>query len=274
MTARPGSASSAATAPLIVSIPHAGTEPAEIEARFVSRLARPQGRRLVGRPASTISPATLDATIVRTALSRTVIDVNRDPSGASLYPGQATTELCPTTTFDGEPLYRAGQAPTRRRSPSGGGSISSPITPRSRAELARLRATHRRVVLVRRPLDPLARSRACSKASCRSSTSAPTTARAAIPRLTRGGRARSAPPAAPATSSTDGSRAAGSPAHFGRPQDGVHALQMELACRAYMPEPDEPSTTDNWPTPLDPTRADAAPMLRATSCRRSSLGLR
>ena len=40
-----------------------------------------------------------------------MIDVNRDPSGASLYPGQATTELCPTTTFDGEPLYRDGQAP-------------------------------------------------------------------------------------------------------------------------------------------------------------------
>ena len=50
----------------------------------------------------------LDATIIRTEISRTVIDVNRDPSGASLYPGQATTELCPTTTFDGEPLYRDG----------------------------------------------------------------------------------------------------------------------------------------------------------------------
>lgn len=41
-------------------------------------------------------------------MSRTVIDVNRDPSGKSLYPGQATTDLCPTTTFDGEPLYRTG----------------------------------------------------------------------------------------------------------------------------------------------------------------------
>ncbi|WP_201281527.1 N-formylglutamate amidohydrolase, partial [Staphylococcus aureus] len=40
-----------------------------------------------------------------------VIDVNRDPSGASLYPGQATTELCPTTTFDGEALYHPGAEP-------------------------------------------------------------------------------------------------------------------------------------------------------------------
>ncbi|WP_204349937.1 N-formylglutamate amidohydrolase, partial [Serratia marcescens] len=52
--------------------------------------------------------ADLGATTVRTAISRSVIDVNRDPSGASLYPGQATTELCPTTTFDGEPLHRDG----------------------------------------------------------------------------------------------------------------------------------------------------------------------
>ena len=50
--------------------------------------------------------ARTDATFIRTAISRTVIDVNRDPSGTSLYPGQVTTGLCPTTTFDGEPLYK------------------------------------------------------------------------------------------------------------------------------------------------------------------------
>ena len=54
---------------------------------------------------------TLGATTIRTALSRTVIDVNRDPSGASLYPGQATTGLCPLETFDGEPLYKPGSEP-------------------------------------------------------------------------------------------------------------------------------------------------------------------
>ena len=49
---------------------------------------------------------------MHTALSRSVIDVNRDPSGASLYPGQATTCLVPTETFDGRPLYREGMAPS------------------------------------------------------------------------------------------------------------------------------------------------------------------
>ena len=71
--------------------------------------------------------AELGATIVRTALSRTVIDVNRDPSGVSLYPGQATTELCPTTTFDGEPLYRGGKR-RRRRDRRAPGELFRPVS--------------------------------------------------------------------------------------------------------------------------------------------------
>jgi formiminoglutamase len=49
--------------------------------------------------------------------------------------------------------------------------------------------------------------------------------------------------------------------HYGEPARGVHAIQMELACRGYLREPDGPATPDNWPVPLDPARA--AP-LRAT----------
>ena len=60
----------------------------------------------------------LGATTVRTMISRSVIDVNRDPSGVSLYPGQATTELCPTTTFYGEPLYLADATIDKPRSTS------------------------------------------------------------------------------------------------------------------------------------------------------------
>jgi formiminoglutamase len=52
-----------------------------------------------------------DPTVVRANYSRAVIDLNRDPSGTSLYPGQATTGLCPMETFDGEPIYRPGREP-------------------------------------------------------------------------------------------------------------------------------------------------------------------
>ncbi len=34
--------------------------------------------------------------------------------------------------------------------------------------------------------------------------------------------------------------------HYGRPGAGVHAVQMELACRGYLPEPAVPAP-DNWP---------------------------
>ena len=48
-----------------------------------------------------------EATTVRATFHRYVIDANRDPSGASLYPGQNTTGLVPLTNFDGEPLWTA-----------------------------------------------------------------------------------------------------------------------------------------------------------------------
>ena len=71
-------------APLIVSIPHAGTIiPAPLAARLVSEwLARKDTDWYVAELYE--FAAGLDATIVQTAISRTVIDVNRDPSGASL----------------------------------------------------------------------------------------------------------------------------------------------------------------------------------------------
>jgi N-formylglutamate deformylase len=38
-------------------------------------------------------------------ISRYAIDVNRPPDDRSLYPGQTSSNLCPTSTFAGEPLY-------------------------------------------------------------------------------------------------------------------------------------------------------------------------
>lgn len=46
-----------------------------------------------------------DLTTVRATFHRYVIDANRDPSGDSLYPGQNTTGLVPTTDFDGNALW-------------------------------------------------------------------------------------------------------------------------------------------------------------------------
>lgn len=48
----------------------------------------------------------LGATTVRAAFHRYVVDANRDPTGQSLYPGQATTDLIPDTDFDGRPIWQ------------------------------------------------------------------------------------------------------------------------------------------------------------------------
>lgn len=126
--------------PLVVSVPHTGTDiPADILARLVSPwLARKDTDWHVERLYD--FAAALGATVIRTRLSRTVIDVNRDPTGASLYPGQTTTELCPTTTFDGEPLYRSGREPTPPEIASRRERWFDPYHAALAAELARLRA--------------------------------------------------------------------------------------------------------------------------------------
>ena len=96
--------------PLLLAQPHGGTEiPPAIEARLNPLgLARADTDWHISRLYDGLVE---DATVIATPIHRYVIDVNRDPADASLYPGQNTTSLCPTTTFDGAPIYRAGEEP-------------------------------------------------------------------------------------------------------------------------------------------------------------------
>ena len=43
--------------------------------------------------------------------------------------------------------------------------------------------------------------------------------------------------------------------HYGNPASGIHAVQMELAMRGYLHEPEEPLNKTNWPAPLDDAHA-------------------
>ncbi|MFP5456324.1 MAG: N-formylglutamate amidohydrolase, partial [Alphaproteobacteria bacterium] len=132
--------------PLIVAFPHSGTDiPAEYERRFTSPwLARKDADWWIDRVYG--FAADLGATTVRTRISRSVIDVNRDPSGASLYPGMTTTELCPTTTFAGEPLYR-DRTPDEQEIADRRTRYFEPYHQALAAEIERLRDRHDRVVV-------------------------------------------------------------------------------------------------------------------------------
>ena len=238
-------------APLIVSIPHAGTDLLGFVPAFVSPwLARKDADWRLD--ALYDFAAALGATLVRTRLSRSIIDVNRDPSGVSLYPGQATTELVPTTTFDGEPLYRPGLAPDAADIAGRRRLYFDPYHAMLIGEIARLRQKHRRVALfdahsirslIPRLFDgelPVFNLGTNSGKSCD-----PSLGKTVSAVLAESGQ----------TSIVDGRFKGGWITRaYGRPSEGVEALQLELACRAYMQEPDHPAQ-ENWPTPIDQERA-------------------
>jgi len=97
--------------PLLVSMPHTGTVVPEA---LFSRLT----------PAARALPDTdwhlerlydfldeLGACVLVATHSRYVVDLNRPPDNANLYPGQDTTGVVPVDTFHREPLYLAGREP-------------------------------------------------------------------------------------------------------------------------------------------------------------------
>jgi N-formylglutamate deformylase len=79
--------------------------------------------------------------------SRYVIDLNRPPENTNLYPGLDTTGLCPVDTFGRESLYRDGRGPDREEVQRRLERYWRPYHTQLRAELARLLALHGRVVL-------------------------------------------------------------------------------------------------------------------------------
>lgn len=245
--------------PLILAFPHGGTDiPAPLLDGFRSRW---WAVRDADWHIRALYDGLADATRIWTDVSRSVIDCNRDPSGASLYPGQATTGLCPTETFDGESLYRDGESPdvAARRD-----TWFTPYHAAIEAEVARLRAMHPRVVVY----------------DCHSIRShVPRLFDGELPELNvgtdNGATCDMALSDAVVGACGDRShvlngrfRGGWTTRHYGRPDRGVHAIQMEIAMRAYLHEPrGEPDET-NWPPAYDsdfaaPLRADLARVLGA-----------
>jgi N-formylglutamate deformylase len=97
--------------PLLVSLPHDATFiPATIASRMTeAALATPDTDWHVARLYDFAHA--LGAHVLTATHSRYVVDLNRDPEGQSLYAGADNTELCPLTTFDQAPIYRDGQQP-------------------------------------------------------------------------------------------------------------------------------------------------------------------
>ena len=235
------------TAPLVLAFPHGGTHLAGLHDQFTSPwLARADADWHIAELYAFARD--LGATTVATCISRSVIDCNRDPSGASLYPGMATTELCPTTSFDGAPLY-PGAGPDAAEIARRRAAWFDPYHAALATEIARLRALHPTVVLydAHSIRSHIPRLFAGELPQFNIGTNSGATCAPGLTAMVAEACARSG------ESWVANGRFKGgwTTRHYGQPAAGVHAIQMELAMRGYLPEPAAPDPA-NWPAALDP----------------------
>lgn len=246
--------------PLVLGLPHTGTYiPEDIAACLNERgLARADTDWHI----EAVYAGLVDgATTVRTPVHRYAIDVNRDPGGQSLYPGQNTTGLCPVTDFDGQTIYRDGAEPDATETERRRRLYHGPYHAALEAEMARLTAQHGFAVLydchsIRSRIPYLFEGRL---PDFNIGTNMGQTCAPGIEALVLGHCE-----GAPDFSTILNGRFKGgwTTRHYGRPNAGWHAIQMELAQATYMTE------TAPWeiiPERLQRLRAELSKLLHALS---------
>jgi N-formylglutamate deformylase len=222
------------TAPLLVSVPHCATAlPDEV-------------RDVLGERARAVEDADwhLDrlyafvrdagASFIVPRYARYAIDLNRPPDDAPMYPGAANTGLCPATFFDGAPLYEDGRAPDASAVASRRTRWWQPYHDAIAAELDALRERHGYAILfdghsIRSRIPWLFEGKlpdfnlgTAAGASC-----APALRDAAVRALTT----------SDYTLAVDGRFKGGYiTRHYGRPDERLHALQLEMCQSTYMDE--------------------------------------
>lgn len=136
------------TSPLLLSQPHVGLEiPTSIERRLTEHAkAKPDTDWHIDRLYQAMAKE-LGATVVTARFSRYVIDLNRDPDGVSLYPGQSVTELCPTTLFDNSKMYLDGLEPDEEEIETRRGVFWQPYHDVLAEEIERIKSIHGYVLL-------------------------------------------------------------------------------------------------------------------------------
>ena len=223
------------TAPLLVSIPHAGTLIPHALERRLTPAALQRADVDWHLPRLYEFAHAMGATVIAANYARHVIDLNRPPQDESLYPGQDVTGLLPMDTFRKEALYLPGEAPDAAERDERRARWWQPYHDALREELERLRARHGQVVLwdahsicsvlprfFEGKLPDLnlgtADGRACASA-VQAAAEAPMKAQGGYTHVSNG-------------------RFKGGwiTRHYGNPAQGLHALQLELCQCTYMDE--------------------------------------
>jgi len=216
--------------PIILAFPHTGTYvPDEILAQL-----NPRGRGLDDTDwhIHRLYDGLLDGVnTVRATFHRYVVDANRDPSGVSLYPGQNTTGLVPLTDFDGNNIWET--PPTQAETIARRDAFHTPYHAALAAELERVRDIHGIAILydchsIRSVIPFLF---AGTLPDFNIGTNEGTTC---APRIESAVQAI-CEQADGYTAITNGRFKGGwTTRRYGRPAEGVHAIQMELAQSTYL----------------------------------------
>jgi len=221
--------------PLLIDVPHCGTfVPPDIADGLTSA-----GRRLLDtdwhvEKLYDFAPR-LGASMLTATHSRYVADLNRDPDGVPLYPGADNTEVCPLRTFHDEPIWEAGRAPDAAEIRRRVETYWRPYHVQLAADIAAIRARFGFCILVdgHSIFARLPRFFAGTLPDLNLGTAE---GRSCAPSL----QLRAAEVLASAGSFTHvvNGRFKGGyiTRHYGKPSDGVHTLQLEMAMSAYLDE--------------------------------------
>ncbi|MGE4436650.1 N-formylglutamate deformylase [Achromobacter sp.] len=222
------------TAPLLISIPHLGSQLPDAQRARMTKVGLQSGDTDWHLDTLYRFADALGASVLGARYSRYVVDLNRPPNDESLYPGQTKTGLCPTHTFRGEALYLNHAALTDDEREHRLQTYWLPYHAKLREELDRIRAEHGTVLLWE----------AHSIASV-----LPRLFDGKLPDLNLGtaGGASCAPdildavtailPGCGYTSAVNGRFKGGYiTRHYGSPAEDIHAVQLEMCQSTYMDE--------------------------------------
>src|SRR5689334_6799650 len=221
--------------PLLVSLPHVGQQiPPDLRPLFSERALRVEDTDWHLDQIYAFAHEALGASLIVPRHSRFVIDLNRPRENTPMYAGANNTELCPTRFFTGEPIYREGRTPDAAQIELRRAAYWQPYHDAVADELARLRKEHGHVVLfdghsIKSELPWLFEGKLpdLNLGTAEGKSCAPSM-RAALAGVLQGQREF--------TQVVDGRFKGGHiTRHYGRPGDGVHAVQLEMCWSTYMP---------------------------------------
>jgi N-formylglutamate deformylase len=222
------------TTPLLISIPHMGTfVPPDLQKRMTEEALKLPDTdwhldRLYGFARD------MGVSILMSSHSRYVIDLNRPQEDTDLYPGQVKTGLCPLETFSGEKIYLEDEEPDNVEKANRIGAYWLPYHDTLAAELKRIKDEFGYAILydahsikseVSRLFDGVLPD--LNVGTAKGTSCAAGMAEAVMTALQSNG-----------YSSILNGRFVGGyiTRHYGQPDQDIHSIQMELACKNYMAE--------------------------------------